>query len=182
MGMDAAIYYGSQDYKFKNSSPYPIKIEASVYGGKVHIILWGTEWKDYTIKMDYKILETIPYQEVVKDYPMDSGYKEGEAVTTAYTGYVVESYKTRLNLDGTERETVFEAKSTYHKRDKIYAHLVPSTPTQPTQPTTPPTQPPTQPPTEPPTQPTEPPTQPTDPPTQPTDPPDPEPSEDGGEG
>ena len=181
MGMDAAIYYGSQDYKFKNSSPYPIKIEASVYGGKVHIILWGTEWKDYTIKMDYKVLETIPYQEVVKDYPKDSGYKEGEAVTTAYTGYVVESYKTRLNLDGTERETVFEAKSTYHKRDKIYAHLVDTTP-QPTQPTTPPTQPPTQPPTEPPTQPTEPPTQPTEPPTQPTDPPDPEPSEDGGEG
>ena len=74
-GMDAAIYWGVQDFKFKNTSPYPLRIDASVSGGKVHITLVGTEWKDYTIEMSFEINEVKEYDTVTKDYPPSSGFK-----------------------------------------------------------------------------------------------------------
>ena len=60
-GMDTTIYWGYIDYKFENNSPYPIKIEASVSGGQVHIVLLGTEWKDYTVELSYEVLDTEPW-------------------------------------------------------------------------------------------------------------------------
>ena len=185
-GMDAAIYWGQLDYKFENSSPYPIKIEASVHDRQVHITILGTEWKDYTVQMTNKTVSTTPYEQVIKDVPNDGTYKEGEVITTPYTGYVIEAYRSRYDKDGNLIDTTLVSTSRYNKRDKVIAHIVrepqPTQPTQPTQPPTQPTQPPTQPtqpPTEPPTQPTEPPTEPptqpteppTEPPTQPTEPP-----------
>ena len=180
-GMDATIFWGYLDYKFENTSPYPIKIEASVHDGQVHIVLRGTEWKDYTVKLSYEVLETEPWEEVKKDVPRDGTYYEGEVIETPYTGYKIATYKTTYDKNGKKLERTQIAISRYKKRDKTIAHLVDSLPTQPTQPTQPttrpttrPTTPPTQPttrPTTPPTQPTTPPTQPTTPPTQPTTPP-----------
>ena len=47
-GMDATIYWGQLDYKFVNSSEYPLRVDASVSGGYVHIKLIGTDWeRDY---------------------------------------------------------------------------------------------------------------------------------------
>ena len=87
IGMDATVYWGSLDYKFENNSPYPIKILASVSDGKVHIKLLGTEWKDYTVKLSSEILETTEPETVEKEVPNDGTYRNGEVITTAYTGY-----------------------------------------------------------------------------------------------
>ena len=46
LGMDATIYWGSLDYKFVNSTDHPLRIDASVSGGYVHIKLMGTTPKD----------------------------------------------------------------------------------------------------------------------------------------
>ena len=65
-GMDATVYWGQQDFKFKNSTNYPIRIDASVSGGKVHIALIGTkEETDYDhVKMTYSVLATKPWKNV----------------------------------------------------------------------------------------------------------------------
>ena len=42
-GMDATIYWPNLDYKFKNSTDKPLRIDASVSGGYVHIKLVGTK-------------------------------------------------------------------------------------------------------------------------------------------
>ncbi|MBQ1410490.1 MAG: VanW family protein [Oscillospiraceae bacterium] len=182
LGMDATVYWGSLDYKFENSSPYPIKIEASVSDGQVHVVLLGTEWKDYTVTLDYKLISYDDFDVVEKEVPNDGTYYNGEVITTGYVGYKVVAYKyLKDNVTGKEEE-VRIGTSTYNKRDKVIAKLVEETtpPTEPTEPTTPPTEPtepttpptePTTPPTEPPTEPTEPPTEPTEPPTEPTEPP-----------
>ena len=41
-GMDATVYWGSIDYTFRNSTSHPLRIDASVSGGYVHIKLVGT--------------------------------------------------------------------------------------------------------------------------------------------
>lgn len=52
-GMDATVYGSSVDFKFKNSSNYPIYIEASAYGGTLTVSFWSNEnivEKGYTYK------------------------------------------------------------------------------------------------------------------------------------
>ena len=173
-GMDATIYWGSLDYKFENTSPYPIKIEASVSDGKVHIILYGTEWKDYTVELTYKVLSKTDWETVEQEVPNDGTYHDGEVISTPYTGYKVVTYKTTKNKNTGAEETTQIAVSEYKKRDKVIARIK-TEPTEP-EPTEPePTEPkPTEPkPTEP--KPTEP--EPTEPqPTEP-EPTEPEPTE-----
>ena len=65
-GQDATVYWGQQDFKFKNSTGYPIRIDASVSGGYVHIALVGTkEEKDYDhVTLTYSVLATKPWKNV----------------------------------------------------------------------------------------------------------------------
>ncbi len=170
-GMDTTIYWGYLDFKFENDSPYPIKIESSVSNGQVHITLLGTEWKDYTVELTYEVLDTEAWTTVEREVANDGTYRNGEVITTPYTGYKIATYKTTRDKDGKKLETTQIAISRYNKRDKVVAKVTGPyvRPTQPTQPT--PTQPkPTQPtPTQPkPTQPTPTQPKPTEPaPTQP---------------
>ncbi len=145
-GMDSTIYWGSLDYKFENNSPYPIKIQASVSGGKVHIILLGTEWKDYTVELSHEILETTEWQTVEKEVPNDGTYRNGQVITDPYTGYKIATYRTtRDRQTGKKIETTQIAISRYKKRDKVVAKVVgdkPPKPTDPTKPSSKPTDPP----------------------------------------
>lgn len=118
MGMDATIYWGSLDYKFKNDTQHPIFIEASVSDGKNHITLLGTKESEETIKMTYSVLATIPWEEVEEvDETKEPDYREEEV--TPYTGYKVQTYKHRYDKDGNLISTEKEAYSNYRKRDKV---------------------------------------------------------------
>ena len=174
-GMDAAIYWGHQDYKFRNTSGYPIRMEASVSGGKVHIKLIGTEWKDYTVEMSCKVWDTYEYESVVEDFPRSSGYREGQIIQTPYTGYEMTTYRTLIYKDGSKSEATKVADSHYNKRNEIIVHLVDSETPPPPATTAPPPPPPTT--TAPPTTEPEPTPEPTPEPSSDTEPA-PEPSSD----
>lgn len=141
-GMDATVYWGSLDYRFKNNTDYPIRIDASVHDGVVDIEFVGTETKDYYVKMTYDILDTYSWETEYKEIT-DGSYADGEVIQSAYTGYKVKSYKSKYDRQTDELiSTEFEADSSYSKRNKVVA-VVP-------RPTTPPTEAPTDPPTDPP--------------------------------
>lgn len=122
-GMDATVYWGSLDYKFRNNSPYPIKIESSVHDGQVHVVLYGTEWKDYTVELDYQILSRDAWETVEKEVPDDGTYYNGEVITTPYTGYRVKTFKTTKNKKTGEEKTTEIAVSQYNRRDRVIAKL-----------------------------------------------------------
>ena len=44
LGQDATVAYGSVDFKFRNSSDYPIKIVSSADGGTIYVSIIGTAW------------------------------------------------------------------------------------------------------------------------------------------
>ena len=130
-GMDAAIYWGSYDYKFENSSPTPLKIQATVADGDVHIYLLGREWKDYSVKLSYKILKEIPY-ETKEQVVYNGSAKPGDVLVTPYTGYEIETYRTVIDKDGNEGETNKISYNHYSKRDKVIAVAPPEPkPTEP---------------------------------------------------
>ena len=174
-GIDATIYWGQHDYRFRNNTSYPIRIDAWVEGGYVHARFVGTETRDYTIKLTHTVLSKTAFDEVTLDISPDmpnyekyKDYKEGDIVVYPYTGYKVESYMYKYDANGNEISCTFIAKSNYDKRDRVIAHIVEtesSESSEPTEPPTEPTEPPTEAPTDPPTEaPTEAPTDPTDPP------------------
>lgn len=84
-GQDATIYWGSQDFKFQNSTNYPIRVDASVSGGYVHVALVGTEEeKDYDhIAMTGETVSTTPWKTVGV---LDKDAKESEAFEITFTG------------------------------------------------------------------------------------------------
>ena len=180
-GMDATIYWGSLDYKFRNNTPFPIRINVSVHDGAVFVELVGTETKDYTVKLDYSSeskeedkseVVKIYIHPDMKDYAKFSKYKNGDTIQVGYNGCVVKTYMYKYDKDGNLISTTRVNTSKYARRDKEVAYLLdPNKPmqeqidalTNPNQPTEPK-----------PTEPTEP-TTPTDPPE--TDPPETDPPE-----
>lgn len=167
-GMDATVYWGSLDYKFRNNTPYPIRITASVSDGEVHIRLIGTETRDYTVKMDYTITGYDPAEEVtvyitpdMDDYARYQGYADGDVIQTAYDGYNVTTYRYRYDKDDNLLQSEVVNYSSYDRRDREIAHIGPEEETTEEPTTEEPTEPDTAEPTEDPTD------APTDTPTEP---------------
>ncbi|MBP3673236.1 MAG: VanW family protein [Oscillospiraceae bacterium] len=173
MGMDATVSWGGPEFKFKNNTNYPIRIEAEVSDGKVKVKLIGTDEKDYYIKMEYEVTNTVKPTTETVEIPADNnpnGYKDGQVIATAYTGYTVKTYKCKYDKETNELiSRDFDRTSTYKYRNKQIASIVSATePT--TEPTTAPTTPPeTTAPTEAAPAPTEAPVTPTDPPVTPAE-------------
>lgn len=147
-GMDATIYWGSLDYRFRNSTGYPIRIDASVSDGYVHVRLVGTETRDYTVKLDYKVTKTVPYEEVeveiypeMRNYDKYKDFKTGDTIVTAYTGYEITTYRYRIDRDGNYIYSEVVNYTHYDHRDKQIAKLRNEEPSESTGDTTEPTDP-----------------------------------------
>lgn len=121
LGADATIYWGSLDFKFENSTAYPLRIEASVSDGYVHIRLIGTKENDETIQVESVTTATVPWTDVEKE---DDTKPEGfrDTIQGPYTGYAVTLYIQRYDADGNkigEREPAQYPYSRYSKRDRV---------------------------------------------------------------
>lgn len=150
MGIDATVSWGGPDFRFKNNTDYPIRIEAEVSGGKVKIKLIGTDEKDYYIKMEAKTVDILNPKTVEEEYTAAEakqlGYTNGQVKQQPVTGYTVYSYKCKYDKETNQlisRE--YEATSSYIKKDKIVIVVIPEETEAPTEkPTDPPaTEPPT---------------------------------------
>ena len=132
MGMDATVSWGGPEFKFKNNTNYPIRIEAEVSDGYVKIKLIGTDEKDYYVKMEYEVLSTQSPTTIYEEIPADNNpnnYKDGQTITTAYTGYTVQTYQLKYSKETDELISREEDRlSKYKKRDKVVAKIVTSTP------------------------------------------------------
>ena len=125
LGMDATVDWNGPDYKFRNNTDYPIRIEAKADGGQVNISLIGTDTKDYYVKMEYEVWGVSYPKEVIKEVKPGSGHYDGEVETTPYTGYTVQTFKLKYDKETGElisREK--EAYSVYSKRDKVVYKVI----------------------------------------------------------
>jgi len=175
LSTDATVFWGGIDYKFRNNTDYPIRIDAYSDNGDVSVSFYGTDTKDYYIEFESVHLATYPYDVVYEEMPADNekGYKDGHVLTSPYTGYKSEGWAVKYSKEtGKEIERIKVSTDRYSTRDKVVVKIVdaeePTEPTEPTEPSEPtnPTEPtaPTEPPA--PSEPTEPPA-----PSDPTDPP-----------
>ena len=128
MGTDATVSWNGPEFRFKNSTNYPIRIETEVADGYVKAKLIGTDEKDYYIKIESEVITTrnptTVYEEIdVDDNP--EGYKDGQVISTAYKGYTVQTYKCKYDKQTDELIVREEDQlSKYKHRDKVIAKLV----------------------------------------------------------
>lgn len=124
---DATVYWGGIDFKFKNNTEYPIRIEAIADGNTVHLKLMGTDTKDYYVKFESVHLNTYGFKEVFKEMTEDNeeGYKDGDIITTPYTGYKSEGWKVKYDKETDEEiERIRISTDLYHTRDKEIAKII----------------------------------------------------------
>lgn len=136
LGMDATVNWGTLDYKFRNNTNHPIRIDANAEDGYVTVTFMGTDDKDYYVEMEYEVVAVYDYKTVYKEYAPDNpeGYYDGQTITWPEVGYGVDTYRCKYSKETDElisRE--YEAYSDYDHRDMEICKIV-----YPTEPTTPP--------------------------------------------
>ena len=127
LSTDATVFWGGIDYKFKNNSQYPIRIEAAADGGTVTVSLIGTETKDYYVEFESVHLDTYSYKTVYKEYPEGNsqGYSDGKVLTSPYTGYKSEGWSVKYDkVTGEEISRTKVSTDVYHTRDKAVVKII----------------------------------------------------------
>ncbi len=146
LGMDATIYWGNLDYKFVNSTDHPLRIDASVSGGYVHVKLVGTAPKDKGydhIVLRHEVVATVqPKMEIDGDKTIitDAGtaldengntvnivvdkdgnkYIKGDMVQYSYVGKTVMAYRDYVDANGNVIKTETLHKDAYQARNTSY--------------------------------------------------------------
>ena len=117
-GMDATVSWGGPDFKFRNNTDYPIKLSVTYSGGKATCTIYGTNLSGQSVKMEYNILSSTPYETVEKeDKSLAPGTRKQEQ--NGYTGYKVATYRCVYDKNGKLVSRTLEANSTYKSRNQI---------------------------------------------------------------
>lgn len=124
VGTDATVYSDSLDFKFKNSTEYPIKVEC--YQDKnhtLHVTIYGTDTTGIHGEPYSVTLSTVAYKNIYK--PDASKVPVGGAPVrdqeyARYNGITVEVYQKLVDKDGNTVSTTFLYKNTYKPSDPVY--------------------------------------------------------------
>lgn len=126
-GLDATVNWGTLDLRIRNNSAHPIRIRAEVAGGCVNISFWGTDDKDYYVKMDPIIVYWHDYKTIYEEYAPDNeeGYYDGQTITSPVVGFGVDTYRCKYSKEtNQEISREFEDYSEYDHRDAVICKIV----------------------------------------------------------
>lgn len=125
LGMDATVFFGSLDFRFKNSTDYPIKIVTDSYdsNGKryLNVKIYGTNPEGIYAKP-----ESVTYDRVdpTTVYVADTSVPQGTLVLDreqyAYTGWSAHTYRYIYDKDGNQLEKQDMGTSKYKMRPNSY--------------------------------------------------------------
>lgn len=117
-GMDATVSWGGPEFRFRNDTGYPIRLEVIYKNNNITVNIYGTKTDDTYVVMTNEVLSTTPYNTVYLE-TMDLPWGTQSTKQTPYTGYKVVTYRNVYDGDGNLISSEVEAKSTYQSRDEI---------------------------------------------------------------
>ncbi len=93
-GQDATVSYGVIDFRFKNNTEYPVKINSVTSNRNLTISIIGTAYEpERTVKISHsQISSTPPVDNETVDNTLPAGTRK--VVSKGKTGYVVDTFKT----------------------------------------------------------------------------------------
>lgn len=115
---DATVYWGSIDFKFKNTRTYPVKIVGTAKNGVVKIDLYGIkEEEEYEVVIESEVISYIPNEtEYKKDSTLEKGKKVVEQV--GFNGCKSKGYRI-LKKNGVIISKTLLSTDTYSPQSKI---------------------------------------------------------------
>lgn len=119
LGMDATVSWGGPEYKFRNNTGYPIRLDVTYSSdNKITVTIMGTKTDDTYVKMTHKNFGDIAYEtEYIETDELDWGTQQQSQ--SPYTGHNVISYKSIYDGNGNLISQTEEAKSNYKSRNAI---------------------------------------------------------------
>ncbi len=126
LGADATVSWDTIDFKFKNNTGKPIRIEASASGGSVTVTLSGTDSKDYKVAVESKIIYKEDYSTTTKTMKENNadGYRNGDVIVRGYTGYKIETYRCKYDKQTDALlSKELEDTSIYRVRDEVVCKI-----------------------------------------------------------
>lgn len=144
VGRDVYVNKGTADFRFRNSLPDPIRIDARVVNNTIEISIVGTDSRDYRVEIETKYAKTI-LPELLSNFMVTGnpgGYMDGQLLVAPIIGYDVELVQAIYGKNGDNvhsRETLMVRH--YDARDSVIIVLKDPTPdipsTDPTEPSVP---------------------------------------------
>ena len=134
-GMDATVYYGSTDFRFKNNTNYPVKIVTESYdqGGSRYLTvkIYGTnETGTYAVPKSTTYDQVTPTTQYKADSSIPRGTTQVDRKQNPYTGVKAKPVRYVYNKDGSLKEEQIMGASTYKMRPKtIYYNPADGDPT-----------------------------------------------------
>ena len=118
-GMDATVSWGGPEYKFRNNTGYPIRLDVTYSkDNKITVTIMGTKTDDTYVKMTHKTLSDTGYEtEYIETDELDWGTQR--QTQSPYTGHNVVSYKSIYDGNGNLISQTEEARSNYKSRNAI---------------------------------------------------------------
>ena len=121
-GMDATVSWPSPDFKFRNSTEYPIKLHTWREGQTIFCEIWGTR-TDFSydhIDMQYAVSEWLDPKD---DFKADPSMAPGSAPvlkTTGSKGLICDTYKVKYDADGSVISRKWVDNSIYSPHNNVY--------------------------------------------------------------
>lgn len=125
-GMDATVYYGSLDFRFKNNTNYPVKVVTRSYDNSkgvryLEVRLYGTNEDGRYGKPSNAVFDKVAPSTAYKPDPnVARGTLVLDKEQYAYTGMKARTYRTICEADGTVVEKQDLGVSTYKMRPNTY--------------------------------------------------------------
>ena len=124
-GMDATVFYGVLDFRFKNNTNYPVKVKTESYdknGNRyLKVTLVGTNEDGRYAKPTNEIFDEVqPDTKYVADETVPQGTLVLDKQQNAYRGRKAQVTRTIYNADGTVFETQDMGVSRYKMRSHLY--------------------------------------------------------------
>ena len=125
LGMDATVYYGSLDFRFKNSTDYPIKIVTNSYDSNgnryLNVKIYGTNPDGiYAVPKSSTFDKVAPTTVYSPDPSVPRGSLVLDKAQYAYTGWSAHTYRYVYDRDGNELEKQDMGGSRYKMRPNTY--------------------------------------------------------------
>lgn len=118
LGMDATVSWGGPEFRFRNDTGYPIRIEVVYEKDNLTVNIYGTKTDDTYVKMTHEVISTTPFNTIYEE-TMDLPWGTEKVKQSGYTGYKVITYRNVYDGEGNLISSEEEARSNYASRDKI---------------------------------------------------------------
>lgn len=134
-GLDAFVLWGKTDFKFRNTTEYPIRLQATVQDGYIQIDLIGTVDKEYTVEVAYEINEVIKPTTLVHTMLDNNygGFDNGDVLVEGIEGCDVSTYICKYDkVNGNMISKDLKSRAIYEKRNELVVQIeIPAPPTVP---------------------------------------------------